>query len=54
MTCIFKKIISQQRILIFDRTTNLQFRKMQNEILIDYNTVPCTVEQLSLMKVHKQ
>ena len=37
----FEKIISKQIIFVFDRTTDMQFRKMQNKIYGSLVTIQC-------------
>ena len=50
----FEKIISKQSFFVSDRTTNMQFRKMQKIRVIGYDTVPHQMYQPSLHKVHKK
>ena len=38
---MFEKIISKQSMFVFDRTTNLQFRKMLIEIYGSLATIQC-------------
>ena len=48
-------MISIHGILASDRTTNMQFSRMQIKLrVIGYDTVPIHVYQPSLPKVHKQ